>query len=65
MGQAVEADPNYRRLESKHRELSERLEELQHKRFLTADEELEETRIKKMKLVLKDQMEALARSVGR
>ena len=64
MGQSVDLDTNYRRLESKHRELSDRLEQLQDKRFLTEEEKLEEIKIKKMKLALKDQMEAIAPSGG-
>lgn len=64
MGQSLDLDINYRRLESKHRELSDRLERLQETRFLTEEEQLEVIKIKKMKLALKDQMEAIARSGG-
>lgn len=64
MERALDSDPAYQRLERKHKDLSARLEELQEQRFLTDEEKLEEVRIKKMKLALKDQMEALARRAG-
>jgi uncharacterized protein YdcH (DUF465 family) len=47
----------FRKLAHEHTEYSERLESLNQKRFLTADEKLEEVRLKKLKLRLKDQME--------
>ncbi len=56
-------DPEYRRLLEEHRSRDRRLEELARKGWLTADEEQEEKRLKKEKLRLKDQMEALLRSL--
>lgn len=57
-------DPNYQRLAKKHREYEDRLAELQSRRFPTAEEQAEEVTLKKMKLLVKDQMEELARHAG-
>ena len=56
-----DVESGLKRLESKHRDLSARLDELQGRRFLTDEEQLEAVNLKKLKLSLKDQMEALAR----
>ncbi len=47
------------RLVQEHSQYSQRLESLTQKRFLTDDEKLEEVRLKKLKLRLKDQMQSL------
>jgi len=52
-------DPGFRRLEKKHREYDVRLQELRSQRYLSDEQKLEEVRLKKMKLALKDQMEAM------
>jgi uncharacterized protein YdcH (DUF465 family) len=57
----VEEDPNFRRLVRKHQEYEKRLEELQSSKFLTEEEKIEEVKIKKLKLSLKDQMEEIIR----
>ena len=44
------------RLVQEHSQYSQRLESLTQKRYLTDDEKLEEVRLKKLKLRLKDQM---------
>ena len=51
----------FRRLVVEHTQYSQRLENLIQKRFLTEDEKLEEVRLKKLKLRLKDQMEIIER----
>jgi uncharacterized protein len=47
------------RLVQEHSQYSQRLESLTQKRYLTDDEKLEEVRLKKLKLRLKDQMQNL------
>lgn len=54
-------DSKYQRLSHKHQEYEDRLHELRGRKFLTEEEKLEEVRIKKLKLALKDQMEQLVR----
>jgi uncharacterized protein len=49
----------FRRLVQEHSQFSQRLESLTQKRYLTEDEKLEEVRLKKLKLRLKDQMHSL------
>jgi uncharacterized protein YdcH (DUF465 family) len=51
----------FRKLAQEHSQYEQRLSSLTHKRYLTDDEKLEEVRLKKLKLRLKDQMEAIER----
>ena len=44
------------RLQEEHRRYSEKLESLMSKPYLSADEQLEEVRLKKLKLLVKDRM---------
>ena len=53
-----------RRLEEEHRHYSEKLEALLQKPWLSEDDQLEEVRLKKMKLRIKDQL-AMRRSQPR
>ena len=46
------------RLEAQHRHYSEQLETLIQKPYLSEQEQLEETRLKKLKLYVKDQLVA-------
>jgi len=45
-----------RQLEEQHRHYSEKLEALAQKSWLSEDEQLEEVRLKKLKLRIKDQL---------
>ena len=49
----------FRELAGQHTQLHKRVEELEAKHLLTDDEQVEEVRIKKQKLRLKDQMNAI------
>jgi hypothetical protein len=51
------------RLHSEHHRYAQRLEELLQKPYLSADEQLEEVRLKKLKLHAKDLIYALERRV--
>ncbi len=51
----------YRRLEREHRELDMMLSEIESKKFLTPDDEVEIHRIKKLKLQKKDKMAEIIR----
>ena len=58
----ADIDPEYRRLHAEHRDHEHRLEELSGKPRLSEEEELEEKRLKKEKLLIKDRMETIART---
>lgn len=59
--QLLESSHTFRQLSSDHHSLDDRLKRLAGKPHLSDDEQLEEVRLKKEKLRLKDQMEALVR----
>ena len=59
--QLLASHEQFRRLAQEHAQHSLRLNSLVEKRYLTEDEKLEEIRLKKLKLRLKDQMQTLER----
>ena len=59
--QLLASHEEFRRLAQEHTQHSQRLHSLIEKRYLTEDEKLEEVRLKKLKLRLKDQMEVIER----
>jgi uncharacterized protein len=59
--QLLVSHDEFRKLTQEHTQYAERLESLTQKRYLTEDEKLEEVRLKKLKLRLKDQMESIER----
>ena len=52
----MQTDEGFRRLADQHQQYHQSLEALEAKAHLTPDEEVEEHRLKKLKLHLKDQM---------
>jgi len=57
--QLLASHEDFRRLAQEHNQYCHRLQSLNDKRYLTDDEKLEEVRLKKLKLLVKDQMENL------
>jgi uncharacterized protein len=51
----------FQKLAQEHLQYSTRLDSLTQKRYLSDDEKLEEIRLKKLKLRLKDQMQSIER----
>ena len=63
--QLLASHEEFQRLVQEHSQYSQRLESLTQKHYLTEDEKLEEVRLKKLKLRLKDQMRHLEREAQR
>jgi uncharacterized protein YdcH (DUF465 family) len=61
--QLLASNDEFRKLAQEHTQYAQRLESLTLKRYLTEDEKLEEVRLKKLKLRLKDQMESIERQL--
>jgi len=59
--QLLASHEEFRKLVMEHTQYDQRLGFLTEKRYLTDDEKLEEIRLKKLKLRLKDQMESIER----
>jgi uncharacterized protein len=59
--QLLASHDEFRRLAQEHSQYAQRLDSLTQKRYLNEDEKLEEVRLKKLKLRLKDQMEHIER----
>ena len=55
----IKTNEEFQRLATQHSEYAKQLDTLEALPHLTYDQELEETRLKKLKLRLKDQMEAI------
>lgn len=63
--QLLAGHEEFRRLAQEHNQFTQRLHSLIEKRYLTEDEKLEEVRIKKVKLRLKDQMQMIEQEYRR
>jgi uncharacterized protein YdcH (DUF465 family) len=63
--QLLASHEEFRRLAQEHNQYSQRLTSLIEKRYLTEEEKLEEVRIKKLKLRLKDQMQMIEQEFRR
>ncbi len=55
----METDPQFRRLAEEHCAYKKQLQELAERAYLSPEQQVAETRIKKMKLRLKDQMQEI------
>jgi uncharacterized protein len=63
--QLLASHDEFRRLAQEHTSYSQRLSSLIEKRYLTEDEKLEEVRLKKLKLRVKDQMQMIEQDFKR
>lgn len=61
VSQLMSTSEEYRRLAEQHSSFDRRLEQLAHRRFPSQEEQLEEARLKKKKLHLKDRMQDMIR----
>ena len=57
----LQTDEEYRRLATQHHDLDEKIHNLASRHYLSEPEQIEESRLKKRKLQLKDQMEMFLR----
>ncbi len=57
--QLMASNPEYQRLREEHARYAAQLEQLASKAYLTEQDQLEEVRLKKLKLRVKDQMESM------
>ena len=55
----MDTNDEFRRLVAEHSEYGKKLETLTSRHYLTPEEQVEEVRLKKVKLRLKDQMEGI------
>ncbi len=61
----ISQNDNFKRLVQEHQQYAQRLDSLIQKRYLSEDEKLEEVRLKKLKLRLKDEMERIEQQYRR
>jgi uncharacterized protein YdcH (DUF465 family) len=57
----LQSDETYRQLATRHHDLDEKIHNLTARSYLSEPEQIEEARLKKVKLQLKDQMENILR----
>ncbi len=57
----LQTDEEFRQLASQHHDLDEKIHSLATRHYLTEPEQIEESKLKKRKLQLKDQMESILR----
>jgi uncharacterized protein YdcH (DUF465 family) len=60
--QLLQSNDEFRQLATQHHDLDERIHNLASRQYLSEPEQLEEVRLKKRKLQLKDQMESMMRN---
>jgi uncharacterized protein len=63
--QLLASHEGFRRLAQEHSQYSQRLSSLIEKRYLSEDEKVEEVRLKKLKLRVKDQMQNIEQEYKR
>ena len=59
----LKEDEQFRRLADEHGELEAKLQELQDRRWLSEEDQLQEVQLKKRRLAIKDEMEKILRGV--
>jgi len=63
--QLMATNESYKNLQEEHTRYAAELDKLAHKTYLNEDEKLQEVRLKKLKLRVKDEMERLVREQAR
>lgn len=59
----IDNNPRFRMLYENHNLLEKQLQEFEKRSFLSADDEIEKNKVKKLKLIGKDEMETIVQSV--